>query len=86
MSNETDSTKPLLQAMRLAEQIVAGLTARTMTKEKAIELINEEFPKQIHHPEDREWTDQWMPSIIDDILAGKMSEDEAFYNICRCIR
>ena len=83
---ETDSTKGLIVAMELAEQIFEGLTNGTMTKEKAMELINEEFPKHQHWPEDRAWTDKWMPWIIDRILAGSMSESESCYNLCCCIQ
>jgi hypothetical protein len=82
---DNDSTKGLIRALELTEQIVEGLMARTMTKEKAMELINQEFPQHQHWPEDREWTGKWMPWIIDRILEGKMSEDEASFNICSCI-
>jgi hypothetical protein len=82
---DDEKTKRLVQNLEICERIVEGLVMKTMTKEKAMELINEEFPKNPHYDSDRDWTDKWMPWIIDRILAGMMSEDEACYNIHRCI-
>jgi hypothetical protein len=78
-------TDKLLQSLQLAEEIAAKISDGTITAKQAIKVVNGEFSKHPHRPKDRAWANKWLPIFIEEIQAGNVSEDEAIFNIHRCI-
>jgi hypothetical protein len=71
------STRKLLGALAFAEEVAQKLLDKKLTKAEALKALKASSFYKSNSPADKKFANKRMPFVIDQLLAGKMSFEEA---------